>query len=278
MIEIITPKDWESARAFAQEFFEWGGNWGFRGQHDASWSLVTSFERLAHKLPEQSLLETELAMLDHFRRRAHLYISDPPANKNNLEWLAMIQHYGGPSRLLDFSRSFYVAVFFAIERAGTDGAVWAIWNDRKKEVEDTELENYFDLVNEGKSPQDLRVSRVEPKRMNQRLSIQQGFFLFPYNISRPFVDNLAGTLGISPEEAKVQMEKTEPTVDNAKQAKEADPKVVKITLKTDLHRSILSDLKAMNVTHESLYPGLAGFAQSLYFHMALSKERDNPAQ
>ena len=273
MFEQIRPKDWKSARALAQDLFGWGANWGFRGHSDASWKLVTTFERAAgiYEHPAASRLQTEDKMLKHFKRRAHLYLSDPPAWENELEWLALIQHYGGPTRLLDFSRSFYVAAFFATERAESDAAVWAIKIDEEEGSRD--LAYYYKQVKRGKSPkmpQESKVSRVEPERMNQRLSIQQGFFLFPHNISVPFIDNLAGTLRLSPKKLQAMIDK-KPMVKDTKGLKIANLRIVQIILGREIHKSILSDLKAMNVTSESLFPGLDGFARSLFFHLTLPK-------
>ena len=64
-----------------------------------------------------------------FQRRAHHYLNDVPPLGECIEWLALIQHYSGPTRLLDFTHSPYVAAFFAMEKAEHDAVVWAIDTD-----------------------------------------------------------------------------------------------------------------------------------------------------
>jgi hypothetical protein len=50
-----------------------------------------------------------------------------PYDNDAAAWLGLIQHYGGPTRLLDVTGSLYVAFFFAFEPAGDyDRAVWAV--------------------------------------------------------------------------------------------------------------------------------------------------------
>ena len=49
-----------------------------------------------------------------------------PAVDDDFQWLALMQHYGAPTRLLDFTWSPYVAAFFALERTLGDGVVWAM--------------------------------------------------------------------------------------------------------------------------------------------------------
>src|SRR5690606_29165357 len=66
--------------------------------------------------------------LREFQRRAHHYSSDLPEKDNVLEWLALMRHHGSPTRLLDFTKSPYVAAFFAVSKAARDdsAAIWAI--------------------------------------------------------------------------------------------------------------------------------------------------------
>ena len=102
--------------------------WAFRGELSAQWPLVSSLtRRLETYCEDRSLwpLREERA-LRIFRRKAHIYLEDRSALADDLRSLALMQHHGAPTRLLDFTKSPYVAAFFALQNlVGTDPAVCA---------------------------------------------------------------------------------------------------------------------------------------------------------
>ena len=68
-----------------------------------------------------------------FRRKAHIHLPDTTALDDELRCLAMMQHHGAATRLLDFSKSPFVAAFFALESAREEVCVYALntpglWN------------------------------------------------------------------------------------------------------------------------------------------------------
>lgn len=103
------PTTWSEVKSFQTQLF----GWIFRGQSYSGWRLETSLERSYKRvLPSIPIIQCEKNILLRFKRGAHLVASHLPAQRNTLEWLAFIQHYGGPTRLLDFTKSFYIAAFF----------------------------------------------------------------------------------------------------------------------------------------------------------------------
>src|SRR4026209_85575 len=93
-------------------------NWAFRGQGDAKWPLRSALSRhiIVSKVCRDAWPLQEERIRRIFERKSHLHLTRPPGD-DELEWLALMQHHGAPTRLLDFTWSPYVAAFFALERA-----------------------------------------------------------------------------------------------------------------------------------------------------------------
>ena len=84
-------------------------NWLFRGQHQ-DWPMTPKLARLS---PRINHIEDEKNMVREFRRRVGEFVSKEPPN--DWELLALAQHHGLSTRLLDWSSSPLVALFFAVE-------------------------------------------------------------------------------------------------------------------------------------------------------------------
>jgi hypothetical protein len=94
----------------------------FRGQGNSRWDLKTSIERSLISDPlgrrVDGLNTDERWILDHFNRKIHLYSKDYERLAGcKFSGLAKIQHHGGATRLLDFSHSMFVGLYFAMENA-----------------------------------------------------------------------------------------------------------------------------------------------------------------
>jgi hypothetical protein len=249
--QIREIEHWTDLKKFIEGIGSW---WVFRGQKDSSWPLLTSLERAC----PQGLLANvaEDYILGEFTRSAHHFVGGSELPKGRLEWLAIMQHHGAPTRLMDWTTSPYVAAFFALNKAlDEDGtcALWAMRTSWFKQENERRVNDTYDgpLPVDGLSnprvfgrvfcqrPMAL-VGTVQPHRKNRRMLIQQGVFVCPGDINMGFEGNL-GSYNSSDLKANL----------------------AKIVLPSRVRADALADLRKMNITETTLFPGIDGFARSL---------------
>ena len=167
----------------------------YRGMCNASWKMYTSLERNCKD--KQALLEP--AILENFAKYA---INDDP-NICTSVWRQMIvgQHYGLPTRLLDWTQSSLVALNFSVTEenlAEMDKHDCAVWRINMSELIKKLPTHYQEAVNRKNSTiftvdmlkdltgnnlkqydQDMGEGAmviIEPPSINQRIINQYSFF------------------------------------------------------------------------------------------------------
>src|SRR6476620_4244088 len=236
----------------------------FRGHGDANWPLMHSLER--HTPAGWTCSEAESLLEEEFSRRAHNYLEPHQMPATHGEWLALMQHFGAPTRLVDVTRSPFIAAYFAVEEIPGNASVAAVWAINLRWCREACGKLVMNspaalVIPEGMTPSgnaEWTFSRLPkpdtigwhnglprmvvpycPTKLSERLSVQQGEFLVPSEVDVPFMDNWS-------------------------EMRKALPKggVIRFTLPKSERSRALRQLRLMNVSRTSLFPGLDGFAQS----------------
>jgi len=264
-------KSWEDCR----KLLSYLTTWVFRGQSNSLWPLQTTLERgaILNNLDIREIPEFEKKIIEKFKRRAFNYIEKLPEKENTLEWLSLMQHHGAPTRLLDFSYSYYVALFFSIEQALQDSAVFCLNKDliykeglkteKWRGLEDDYAYGTKEYCNYVLNEQILSplVMLVEPYNLHERLSRQQGLFAIPFEGRQAFEYNLSLTVN--------RYQKALPISNKIEEYNDLlsllnqECVLFKVIIPKDFHNEIRKELKLMNITSETLFPGIDGFAKSL---------------
>lgn len=237
-------------------------NYIYRGHSSIKWQLKSTLERVLGASYVTSADRFEKWSLLEFSSRYHLYDHENLKPETKLQWLALLQHYGAPTRLLDFSTSPYVALYFALEFIDTntkdDMAIFAIdfralLNESItyiKGKDKTFTYSYSDaLANQDKIFEE-NIDRfsydilwiTEPQISNIRIDRQAGCFLLSGNNSKA-IDQLLGLPIYSSVDVK------------------------KIIIPISLYKNVYELLKRINLTSKNIYGDLPGLAKSIKMEM-----------
>ena len=211
-----------------------------RGHGDSEYSLLPSALRVDDSGNRKYTRQSIAYFLNEFKVNSHNYLEYPWDIKSDFEWMIYAQHYGLPTRLLDFTYSHIISLMFSVENTfneleQTDGAVWflnpvALNNKHCKQSQILTIgkDNVLNLDNF-----DGGVV-VQGRKINKRITAQNGVFIY-------FQDN------------------TEPS---EKQICDEDI-LRKIVIDGEAKRDIVTSLYSLGIGKTQIYPELTSVAQDI---------------
>jgi hypothetical protein len=236
------------------------GSW-FRG-HDATYGNLTP--AVYRPQPTGRGGYREYWAAERFRLRAGSIYPKVPPWDGHLSWLLLMQHFGARTRLLDWTESILVALYFAVQGSRSNaGEIWCVRPDAlnnlsgkflgsfdRPEVKYLAAEafrNEDDKQKQEKHARDFGVHEIPrlplaffPPLEFPRMSAQQSrFTIHPY----PAAENRIQNVLIGPRQ------------------------IVRYEIPADRKEPLLHDLAALGVTAESLFQSLDGLAKTIEFEV-----------
>ena len=232
----------------------------YRGTRSKNYLLSTSIQRLGGNFSE-----LEHHLLRNFRKYARE--SAVPDTASVWDWLALGQHHGLPTRLLDWSYSPYVALHFAtddIENYDQDGIIWAL--------------NY------------VKAAEHLPSALREALH-QEGSNVFTSELLAPVSDSLRNLASLQVEPFVLFLEPPSldarivhqyalfslmSTADSVlHEWLESRPELYfRIIIPAALKWEVRDKLDQANITERVLLPGLGGLSRWLRRHYAPARGQD----
>ncbi len=211
----------------------------FRGQSCSSWALTSSFDRRHSSAPFKEIDQRYEKALSAFIKNYEIYgdmdrdsLRNPFRGGDQVdesEYEALAQHFGMPTRLLDWTKSIYVAAFFAfskIEECSTDlVSVWALNKvAARKAFSDRHVVILDDIYKE-----------------NRRQLWQMGVFVSNRTDRRDFAEMFH-------EDSRLYPDNLRPL----------DPILIRFDLPKSSMQEAIDDLNMMRINSMTLFPGIEG--------------------
>ena len=122
------------------------GEFMWRGQAKAGWPITAPLYRFfcEQRIPDNLWAEYEQNAVRSFAEGLRQHYPDTAEKlKYHMDLLVLMQHYGCPTRLLDWTRSPYIALLFALPAPTESGVVYGLNLTKYQEVVLTHVSEYY---------------------------------------------------------------------------------------------------------------------------------------
>jgi|GEM_PF-1016200 len=226
----------------------------WRGQTSSQWGLTPSLFRSEPKWKDWSWLSKEQALLRYFEKSNRRWVQEHYA-QGFIERLTLAQHHRLPTRLLDWTESPLIALFFACSdvvepRAEkNDGAVWRLHTNAVCFVLPDEKQERLKVPDGSLAP---AIPENTPKGLNGDFDT---FLFYPQRINPRQVSQL-GAYTVHPN--------PNPTANFAELHSQND-QLTKYVIPKEIKAEAFAKLWSLGVRYESLFPDAEGAAKGAQY-------------
>lgn len=230
---------WEKYKSWVNSLVEHKKDFYFRGQMDHQWGLKTTFHRLADDLniTLQQYLDTIIPEVHYHICAFHNELIDLKVPEEFGSFLALLQHHGFPTPLLDWTLSPYIAAYFAYKDI----------NDRCPQCEYVNIIifDYIEWVNTFQQPLDLR-----------NTSVKYVSVFRPHAKYNPRIIPQRGTYTVTnvPDMAQYILDCS---------GKAQKTFLYSVVLPVSERPQVMRELNLMGINEMTLFPGLDGLCEAL---------------